>query len=179
MMSSGPNRHRHRLAGLLLCAQLIPSAFAQTVPTPEQFNVAVRTCVASQNITLSNDIIQSVIQQYQDHGSSGSLENSSEFISTLPEDSRLEAYRFYADCVAKILSQNANLIPAPTTVVYKVCSGEYERACQQHDAYLYCYTDVNRWAESRCESYKIQRLNVYGGNKCGYSLDAVICTGPK
>ncbi len=70
--------------------------------------------------------------------------------------------------------------PPPLPVVsYRVCSGEYERACQTHDAYLYCYADVRSWAADRCTSYTVQRVNTYGGNKCGYSIDAVICTGPK
>jgi len=67
----------------------------------------------------------------------------------------------------------------PVTVVYRVCSGEYERACLPHDAYLYCYVSVDNWAKGKCESHKITRLNTYDGNKCGYSLDAVICTSPK
>jgi hypothetical protein len=69
--------------------------------------------------------------------------------------------------------------PAPITVTYKVCSGEYERACQPHDVYVYCYTDVAAWAKARCGSYTVQRINTYGGNKCGYSIDAVICTAPR
>ncbi|MBN9486844.1 MAG: hypothetical protein J0H44_06445 [Alphaproteobacteria bacterium] len=69
--------------------------------------------------------------------------------------------------------------PEPVTVTYKVCSGEYENRCQTHDVYLYCHGDVGAWAKPRCTSYKVQRLNSYGGNKCGYSIDAVICTGPK
>jgi hypothetical protein len=70
--------------------------------------------------------------------------------------------------------------PKPDVVVtYRVCSGEYERACQQHDAYLYCAGDVKSWADSRCSSYVVQRVNTYGGNKCGYSIDAVICHDPK
>jgi S1-C subfamily serine protease len=76
----------------------------------------------------------------------------------------------------------ANRIPGyspPVTVTYRVCSGEYERACLGHDSYLYCGVSVEDWAKARCDSHKVQRLNTYGGNKCGYSLDAVICTGPK
>jgi S1-C subfamily serine protease len=76
----------------------------------------------------------------------------------------------------------ANRLPGfipPPTVTYRVCTGEYERACQGHDAYFYCYTNVDDWAKSMCEISKVQQLNSYGGNKCGYTLYAVICTGPK
>lgn len=59
---------------------------------------------------------------------------------------------------------------------FRVCTGEYERACDPHDAYLYCGVDPNTWASGRCERYKIQQLNNRGGNKCGYSLYEVLCT---
>jgi hypothetical protein len=91
----------------------------------------------------------------------------------------LEAYRLYSDCIATILPQLATQVTPPVTVTYRICSGEYARACQPHDVYLYCYQSPAEWAKSRCESAKVQRLSTYGGNKCGYSLDAVICTGPK
>lgn len=70
---------------------------------------------------------------------------------------------------------NNNTVPQ----VYTVCSGEYERACQAHDAYLYCYSDVQAWANARCGSSIVQRVNTYGGNRCGYAIDRVICTNPK
>jgi hypothetical protein len=68
--------------------------------------------------------------------------------------------------------------PAPFTRAIRVCSGEYEKNCQPHDAYLYCYVDVGAWAAARCDKHVVQRINTYGGNKCGYSMDDVICTGP-
>lgn len=59
---------------------------------------------------------------------------------------------------------------------YRVCAGEYERSCQPHDSYLYCYTDVLDWAQRNlCQSATIRRLNTYGGNKCGYSIDEITC----
>lgn len=70
-------------------------------------------------------------------------------------------------------------VPPPPTVTYKVCVGEYEGACQAHDVYLYCYTDVSAWAKQKCSSYSASRYNTYGGNKCGYGMDLVTCVGPK
>ncbi|MER9018779.1 serine protease [Mesorhizobium sp. M0898] len=75
-------------------------------------------------------------------------------------------------------SQAEPLVPQ-ITVTYRVCSGEHEKACPAHDIYFYCYTNISKWAEDRCESFVAQRLQTYGGNKCGYSIDNVICTGPK
>lgn len=62
-----------------------------------------------------------------------------------------------------------------------VCAGEYEGACRPHDSYVYCYTDIKAWAISFCQQAgltgepKVLRLHTKGGNKCGYSLDRVIC----
>lgn len=67
----------------------------------------------------------------------------------------------------------------PVTVTYRICAGEYERACQPHDVYLYCYSDVNSWARQKCSSHSVSRYNTYGGNKCGYGMDLVTCVGPK
>ena len=92
----------------------------------------------------------------------------------------MEAYRLYSDCIATTLPKTPETpVTPPVTVTYKICAGEYTRACQPHDVYLYCYQSAAEWAKSRCESAKVQRLSVYGGNKCGYTLDAVICTNPK
>jgi hypothetical protein len=68
--------------------------------------------------------------------------------------------------------------PAPT-VAYKICSGEYERNCLPHDMYQYCGFNVAGWADQHCSSKNVLRLDTRDGNKCGYSLDQVICTGPK
>lgn len=152
---------------------------AQTPPTFDQFENGIRACIVSQHITLSADVVNSIVKLYGDQGASGVLSSSDQFLQYVPDQSRLEAYRLYVDCIKKILSQDTSITSSPVTVVYRVCSGEYERACQQHDAYFYCYADIAAWANARCGSYKISRLNTYGGNKCGYALDAVICTGPK
>jgi hypothetical protein len=79
---------------------------------------------------------------------------------------------------------STRIAPAPAaaaapTVAYKICSGEYERSCLQHDIYQYCGFNVNGWADQHCASNKVLRLDTRDGNKCGYSLDQVICTGPK
>ena len=68
---------------------------------------------------------------------------------------------------------------SPVVVVIKICSGEYERNCSSHDVYQYCGLSADDWARSRCASFKVQRLDSRDGNKCGYTLDQVICTSPK
>jgi hypothetical protein len=67
----------------------------------------------------------------------------------------------------------------PTHVeTYRMCLGEYERNCQPHDVYMYCYSDVGAWADARCTKKSVIPLNSTPGNKCGYTLIQVICTGP-
>jgi hypothetical protein len=69
--------------------------------------------------------------------------------------------------------------PPQAVTTYRICSGEYERACLPHDMYQYCAFNVRAWADQHCTAAKILRLDTRDGNKCGYSLDQVICTGPK
>ena len=62
-----------------------------------------------------------------------------------------------------------------------VCSGEYEKFCHAHDSYVYCDTKMEDWATNFCKSaggngeHRVIPLNTYGGNKCGYSIDRVVC----
>jgi hypothetical protein len=160
---------------ILLAAGAAPAA--QALPPFDQFDGALQACAASENITLSADLSASVRQVYDRQGES-SFADSAAFLSRIPEKERLDAYRLYVECITKILGKTA-VKPPPTTVTYRVCSGEYEKSCQKHNAYLYCGDDIAAWARRRCTSSTVQRLSTYGGNKCGYSLDAVICAGPK
>lgn len=159
---------------LLLGAGLTP-AHSQTALTNDQFREAITTCATQQNIIVRPEAIKAIAGIYADEVARTAFRDPQILIALMPEQDRVPVYKLYVQCLTKVLPQTQ----AQPTVNYKVCTGEYERACQQHDAYLYCYSDVSAWARARCTSYTIQRLNTYGGNKCGYSLDSVICTGPK
>jgi len=162
-------------AVILLAAGAAPAA--QALPPFDQFDGALQACAAGEKITLTAELSASVRQVY-DRQDESSFADSATFLSRIPEKERFEAYRLYVECIAKILGKTA-VKPLPTTVTYRVCSGEYEKSCQKHNAYLYCGDDIAAWAKRRCTSATVQRLSTYGGNKCGYSLDAVICAGPK
>jgi hypothetical protein len=153
------------------------TVFAQNAPTSDQFKAALHACAAGQSATVGAEMIDSVVSLYATQGAQGFV-NSKTFLSLIPDDLRFEGYRLYVDCITKILA-DTTVVPPPITVTYRVCSGEYERSCHPHDVYLYCYEDVVAWAKARCASATVQRLSSYGGNKCGYSIDAIICTGPK
>jgi hypothetical protein len=62
----------------------------------------------------------------------------------------------------------------------RVCTGEYEGACGfPHDAYLYCYADVEKWAQQRCLKSSVTVLGSHDGNKCGYTNYSILCTQKK
>jgi hypothetical protein len=164
---------------LLFVISMSQSARAQTLPTADEFEKSLKACSINEKIDFDPTILSSLGKLYASENSRQALTSSEQFLLLMPESKRIEAYRLYADCVVKIIPQIATTSVSQTNPTYKVCTGEYERACQPHDGYLYCYQRVEDWAKSRCASYKIQRLNSYGGNKCGYSIDAVICNGPK
>jgi hypothetical protein len=91
----------------------------------------------------------------------------------------------YEDCVAQVIQKNQNGDNNQTTnnynapKTYRFCFGEYERACQAHDIYMYCYEKPNGWVAAHCDpDSKIVGVTGYGGNKCGYSIMDVVCKNP-
>ena len=50
----------------------------------------------------------------------------------------------------------------PVVVVYRICSGEYERNCSPHTMYQYCGFSVDAWAKAHCASFTAQRLDTRG-----------------
>jgi hypothetical protein len=88
--------------------------------------------------------------------------------------------------IAKMLALGTILITmqasgpvSAATVTYRMCLGEYERSCQAHDVYEYCYYDVQAWAKAMCGSSIIQHYSSYGGDKCGYEMYMIVCDNPK
>ena len=166
-------------------------ALPQSALTPQEFDARLRSCAAVHSIGLDPKLIGSVSSLYSGENSRRIFQNPTELYALLPESSRIDAYRLYADCIRTIVPASETTPPAnatenqsvqqtrpPVVTTYLVCTGEYERACLNHQVYLYCGADVNQWAQARCSSHSIVTLNTYGGNKCGYSLQQVICTNP-
>jgi hypothetical protein len=168
-------------AALTFALSLMPTgptiAQRRNLPSTADFMNILTVCGAGSGVRIEANLQGSISSVYEQEKTQGKAiqEILAKIIELLPENQRLAAYSAYLGCVDKFVAA----VPPPVTVTYRVCSGEYERACQQHDTYLYCGADVKAWANARCTASTIQRLNTYGGNKCGYSIDAVICTGPK
>jgi hypothetical protein len=160
----------------------LPAVQAQSLPSPEDFDRALKACNSAQGINVSSNILDSLSKLYSGESSRQALRSPTDFLLLIPEDKRIDAYRLYAECITKIVPQLANtttLPPPAITTTYKICTGEYERACQAHDVYLYCYVSPDSWAKDRCTTYSVRPLNSFGGNKCGYTLFEVLCSGPK
>ncbi|MFK4616731.1 hypothetical protein [Bradyrhizobium diazoefficiens] len=153
----------------------------QNLPSPDDFGREIKVCNAAQKINLDAKIIDSLAALYSDETSRQALRSVTDFLLLIPEDKRIDAYRLYAQCIVKLVPQLASTAPASSTITrqYRICTGEYERACQPHDVYLYCAVPPESWARERCATYSIMQLNNYGGNKCGYGLYEVLCTGSK
>jgi hypothetical protein len=158
------------------------SVRAQNLPSSDEFDRELRACNSSEHINIDDSILGSLASLYSNDSARQALKSPTDFLLLIPENKRIDAYRLYAQCIAKIVPQLASVTPAPSTPItttYRICSGEYERACQQHDVYMYCYENPENWAKDRCTTYSVRQLNSYGGNKCGYNLYEVLCTGPK
>jgi len=154
------------------------------------FELTLKACADNKNISTTPDLLGKISGVYGDDATKSVINEIGKFLSLIPESQRGAAYGLYQQCIVDILprlksSQQTPSVVGPEnttqlpTVTYKVCSGEYERSCQPHDVYLYCYTDVKAWAGAHCAASTVSRYNTYGGNKCGYSMDLVSCTGPK
>jgi len=164
--------------GVIPCAAQNPG-----LPSQEDFDQSLKACNVAQRINLAPNILESLSKLYSSENARQVLRSPTDFLLLIPEDKRIDAYRLYAECITKIVPQIASTANPSAQVAppryYRLCIGEYERACQTHDAYLYCGANPEIWARDRCSSYSILQLNSYGGNKCGYSLVEVQCNGPK
>ncbi len=174
------------IIALLTCAMILYPALcmSQDDLSPTEFEAALKACAQSQNIMLSGALDKEVNDLYSDQSSKSAMTNVGAFLLKIPEGDRADAYKLYSACIAQFLKPGVLppvtiTPPSAPTAVYKVCTGEYERACPPHDAYLYCYSNVTAWASARCTSFTTSRVTTFGGNKCGYSLDTVVCNGPK
>jgi hypothetical protein len=96
---------------------LLPLAFAlaiaaqearsQVAPTTEQFDSMLRSCAAGANIEMRADIVGSIKSIYEGQRTQGlaSFQTSTEFLKLIPENSRLEAYKLYTECIRDIVTK--------------------------------------------------------------------------
>jgi hypothetical protein len=104
--------------------------------------------------------------------------------------------RYFAACLGAILAGLAGVAlymlsritesrisspppPEPVNVHYKFCTGEHRQRCPSDAIPQDCGFSVADWAKANCTSYATKHLDTFDGNRCGYSIDQVICTSPK
>ncbi|QKD03519.1 hypothetical protein [Mesorhizobium loti] len=75
-------------------------------------------------------------------------------------------------------SGGSNSGRADATIHYKICIGEIAEKCPSETIHLACGTDEQAWAKSKCQSFGTNKISDVGGNKCGYAVIDVTCTGP-
>lgn len=171
------------LAFLAIAAR--PSMTTAQELTIAEFDVIVKACADSKGITITGNLTTEIHNMYSDQTKRKSLNSLGQFLLNTPDSDRSDAYKLYNECIAQLFPSPIAAAPgspqpaAPAIVTYKVCQGEYQQACPQHDVYLYCNSDLKAWAASHCTSYTTSHLSSRGGNKCGYELYTVVCTGPR
>jgi hypothetical protein len=71
--------------------------------------------------------------------------------------------------------QSAAKSPQFTTTSFQVCNGEYQGSCPPSTVWLPCGASVKNWVDGQCTSASITRISSRDGNRCGYSIDQVLC----
>ena len=167
---------------LLICNY---SFSAPADETNDEFAITLSACIGAKKLTVPDELKANIISMFGNADSRAKLGEIGKFLDQIPASQRPDAYDVYQKCIPDVLNLLRPLstpTPTPTAVAvttYKICTGEYEKQCQPHDVYLYCYADLKTWASAKCNSFTSSRYNTYGGNKCGYAMDLVTCAGPR
>jgi hypothetical protein len=69
--------------------------------------------------------------------------------------------------------------PEPPVVTYKTCTGSLESVCPSHDYFFLCGANLAAWARAQCGSFTITKVDSYGGDRCGYSINQIVCRDPR
>jgi hypothetical protein len=80
-------------------------AGADALPTTAQFSSLLTSCAAGSHIDVKADLIGSIATIYDGQRTQGAanFQTSTEFLKLIPENSRLEAYRLYTQCIKDIM----------------------------------------------------------------------------
>jgi hypothetical protein len=83
-------------------------------------------------------------------------------------------YTFYYPAPAKV--------EITKTIQYRVCMGENPIYCPPHNAFVVCYTDLDKWARAKCDKFSRFTSRTSQNrrkSKCGYSITDITCTAKK
>jgi hypothetical protein len=64
--------------------------------------------------------------------------------------------------------------PRTTMLTYKICAGEDERKCGDHDKFIGC-SSIEKWVKNICAEADWGDVTKHGGGQCGYTIATVTC----
>jgi len=91
---------------ICLVSAVTNPCFAQSLPTTDEFDSKIESCATGQKSPLSPAIVTAIASIYTAERPNGAskFKSATEFLTLLPKQLALEAYRFYQQCVAPIMS---------------------------------------------------------------------------
>jgi hypothetical protein len=75
---------------------------AQGLPTTDEFDAKIKGCAAVQKVRLAPDLVTAIATIYSAEPSK--FRSATEFLTLLPKELALEAYRFYQQCIGPVIS---------------------------------------------------------------------------
>lgn len=97
MRTTGP-----AFAAIFLAGVAAHPCLAQGLPTTDEFDSKIKSCAAIQKVPLSADLVTAIASIYSAEPSK--FRSATEFLTLLPKELALEAYRFYQQCIAPVMS---------------------------------------------------------------------------
>jgi hypothetical protein len=94
-----------RLAAIILTGVLPGAAYAQALPSTEEFQNLMTTCAQGSDLHIDADIIGSAASIYSGERTKGaaSLKSQTRFLELFPPEDRLEAAKLYQACITDFL----------------------------------------------------------------------------
>lgn len=75
---------------------------AQGLPTTDEFDSKIKSCATAQKVRLAPDLVAAIATIYSAEPSK--FRSATEFLTLLPKELALEAYRFYQQCIGPVIS---------------------------------------------------------------------------
>jgi hypothetical protein len=91
---------------ICLVSAVTNPCFAQSLPTTDEFDSKIKSCVAGQKNPLSPALVTAITSIYSAERPEGAskFKSAAEFLTLLPKELALEAYRCYQKCIVPIMS---------------------------------------------------------------------------
>ena len=97
MRTTGP-----AFVAIFLVSVVAHPCLAQGLPTTDEFDSKIKSCAAAQKVRLAPDLVTAIATIYSAEPSK--FRSATEFLTLLPKELALEAYRFYQQCIGPVMS---------------------------------------------------------------------------